>query len=66
MLTHEENELAEQNESTIQQAQQVLNRSIKFRETLNNSFQEYRKDYKNKYDKLINTIKNKTIIYTHN
>lgn len=58
MLTHEEHELAEQNEYCIQEAQQVLNRSMKFKETLNNSFQKYREDYKNKYDKLINTIKN--------
>lgn len=56
MLTHEEIELAEQNESNIQEAQQVLNRAIKFKETLSNSFQKYREDYKNKYDKLINTI----------
>lgn len=55
MLTYEENELEEQNESNIQQVQQVLNRAIKFKETLNNSFKEYREDYKNKYDKLINT-----------
>lgn len=56
MLTHEELELAEQNESNIRQAQQVLNRALKFKETLNNSFQKHREDYKNKYDKLINTI----------
>lgn len=56
MLAYEELELAEQNEYHIQQAQQVLNKSIKFKETLNNSFQKYREDYKNKYDKLINTI----------
>lgn len=58
MLTHEELELEEQNEYCIQEAQQCLDRAIKFRETLNNSFQKYREDYKNKYDKLINTIKN--------
>jgi hypothetical protein len=57
MLTHEELELEEQNEYHIQEAQQVLNRAIKFKETLSNSFQKYREDYKNKYDKLINTIK---------
>lgn len=58
MLTHEELELEEQNEYHIQEAQQCLDRAIKFRETLNNSFQKYREDYKNKYDKLIKTIKN--------
>lgn len=57
MLTHEELELEEQNEHHIQEAQQVLNRAIKFKETLNDSFQKYREDYKNKYDKLINIIK---------
>lgn len=58
MLTHEELELEEQNEYHIQEAQQVLNKAIKFKETLSNSFQQYREDYKNKYDKLIKTIKN--------
>lgn len=58
MLTHEELELEEQNEYHIQEAQQCLNRAMKFKETLNNSFQKYREDYKNKYDKLIKTIKN--------
>ena len=57
MLTHEELELEEQNEYHIQEAQQCLNRAIKFKETLNDSFQKYREDYKNKYTKLINTIK---------
>lgn len=54
MLTHEELELEEQNEYHIQEAQQCLDRAIKFKETLSNSFQKYREDYKNKYDKLIN------------
>lgn len=57
MLTHEELELEEQNEYRIQEAQQCLDRAMKFKETLNDSFQKYREDYKNKYDKLINTIK---------
>ena len=58
MLTHEELELEEQNEYCIQEAQQCLDRAMKFKETLNDSFQKYREDYKNKYDKLIKTIKN--------
>ena len=57
MLTHEELELEEQNECCIQEAQQCLDRAIKFRETLSNSFQKYREDYENKYNKLIDSIK---------